>query len=194
MYDPIRRIVAEYFATGRAEGVLTRCAQTFERKTFGDPDFAQRYVKSNRSALAHLRDLDIPGAFRNARSKRTSVVVGKLEILSTADFFAQYMRTAANGKERDVAVIVNPSGTKKRLPEQRKLWAGIESEVAFRAAAADGISVDEVIFVDLPRKEIHRFKGPKSRLWAEIDATCERIYRDWRDIRLEAEGYGEERA
>jgi hypothetical protein len=194
MYDPIRRIVAEYFAGGRPEAILTRCAETLDRKTFGDPTFDERYHKSNRTALAHLRALDLPGTFENVRARRASVTVAKLSVLSTADFYARYVPNAANGKSREVAVIVYPSGIKKRLPEQRKSWANIESEVAFRAAAANGIAVEEVFYVDLPRNELHRFKSPKSRLWEEIDATCERIYRDWRDIRLEIDRAGEEPA
>jgi hypothetical protein len=120
------------------------------------------------------------------------VVADKVTILSTVDFYGRFIPNAANGKERTVGVIVNPSGIKKRHPDQRLLWAQIESEGAFRAADAHGIVMEEVIYIDLMRSELQRFKGPRKRLWGEIVATCQRIFRDWRDIRLEREGFGRE--
>ncbi len=55
-----------------------------------------------------------------------------------------------------------------------------------RAAMENAVKIDEVFYIDLPRGEITRYKSPKQTIWAEIDATCERIFRDWRDIRLAA--------
>jgi hypothetical protein len=48
------------------------------------------------------------------------------------------------------------------------------------------------MYLDLGRGESQRFKQPKQRIWAEIEATCERIFRDWRDIRLEIRAKGQE--
>jgi len=192
MYDPIRRIVREYFADGRSSTVLDRCADTLARKQFDNPSFDEKWHKSNQSALAHLRNLSVPGTFHETRVARTSVAADKVTVISTVDFYGRFTPNAANGKERSVGVIVNPSGIKKRHPEQRTLWAQIEGEVAFRAAEAHGISIEEVIYIDLTRGELQRFKGPKKRLWSEIVATCQRIFRDWRDIRLEREGFGRE--
>ncbi|MGA8533207.1 MAG: hypothetical protein WB615_03745 [Candidatus Tumulicola sp.] len=191
MYDPIRRIVPEYFGSSRAGVILERCAHTLDQKQFEDPTFDEMYRKSNRSALVHLSDLVMPGAFEDLRTLRASVAIGKFVVRSTVDFYAQFVPDAANGKKRSVGVIVYPSGIRKRLPEQRRVWAKIESEVAFRAAASNGIDVEEIMYVDLPRIELYRFKGPSKRLWPEIDATCHRIYRDWRDIRLLMDGSGE---
>jgi hypothetical protein len=192
MYDPIRRIVHEYFASGRSSAVLGRCADTLARKQFDNPSFDEKWHKSNKSALAHLRNLSVPGTFCDTRVARLSIAADKVTVFSTVDFYGRFVPSAANSKERSVGVIVNPSGIKKRLPDQRKLWAQIESEVAFRAADAHGIVIEEVIYIDLMRSELQRFKGPRKRLWAEIVATCERIYRDWRDIRLKREGFGRE--
>lgn len=185
MYDPIRRILPEYFACGQQEDVLLRCEETLKRKHFDDAEFEERWRKSNRSALAHLRDLSLGGTFENVRSPKASITIGKFDVLSTVDFYGEVVPFATNGKPKSAAVIIYPSGIKKRTPEDRKRWAEIEGEVAFRAAGAGSITVDEVLYVDLPRNEHYRFKSPRTRIWSEIDATCERIFRDWRDLRLE---------
>lgn len=184
MYDPIRRIIPEYLAGTRDDAVLERCRLTLQNRHFDNPRFGQQFVKSNSAALAHLRDIDLAGRFENVTARRGAVTVGKLNVLSTADFYARYI-PEGRSKEKTCCVIVYPAGIKKRAPVDQHLWAAIESEVAFRAANANGIDIEEVLYIDLPRQNIHRFKSPKARLWAEIDATCERIYRDWRDIRLE---------
>lgn len=118
----------------------------------------------NRNALVHLRDFPIPGTFHDTHAARASVTADKLSIISTVDSYGRFLPGAANSKERDVAVIVNPSGIKKLLPEQRKLWAQIEGEVAFQAALAYSASLDEVIYIDLARSELHRLRGAKKRL------------------------------
>ena len=82
-------------------------------------------------------------------------------------------------------MIVNPSGIKLASEEKRDVWKSIECEVAYRAALATNLELDEVVYVDLPKDVVTWHKVPKKRVWAEIDATCERIFRDWRDIRLE---------
>ena len=193
LYDPIRRIVSEYFRRGRAEDVLLRCEGTLDRKHFDDASFEERWLKSNRAAVAHLRGIELPGSFEEVRPLKTSITIGQLDVFSTVDFYARFAPSATNAKRKAVAVIVSPSGIKKPKLEDRKRWAEIESEVGFRAAAANGIILDEVFYIDLPHDEHYRFKSPKARVWSEIDATCERIFRDWRDLRLETTGgYGEE--
>ena len=135
LYDPVRRAVPDYFADRRSEAVLERCTQTLERKQFDNPIFDAKYHKSNRTAIAHLRDLSLDGTFENVQSRRLSVRIGKINVLSTVDFYAHYTPTIQAAKPRDVAVVVYPSGIKKPRPEQRELWATIESEVAFSRGA-----------------------------------------------------------
>jgi hypothetical protein len=192
MYDPIRRIVPEYFANNREAVTLTRCAETLALKRFRTEDFTERYHKTNRSALAHLRDFDIRGMFEMVSPARASITVGKLTVISTVDFYARYVPSASNSKPRQVGVIVNPAGIRKVKEDQRKMWALIEAEVAFRAAASKGIKIEGIMYLDLGRGDLHRFKQPRQRIWAEIDATCDRIFRDWREIRLEMQTGGEE--
>jgi hypothetical protein len=127
-------------------------------------------------------------------SKRFSVRVGKIDVLSTVNFYADFIPAAPRAKHKHVAVIVNPSGIPKRTEEHRKTWAQIEGEVAFRAAASHKSQVDEIMYLDLVKNELHFHKGPKKQIWSEIDATCERIFRDWRDIRLEMQQGEEESA
>lgn len=187
MYDSVRRIVPEYFESGRDDAILSRTERHLAEKDFANPDFAQTWLKSNRAAIANLRALRLRGEFRDviARLTKAEITVGKIRVLSTADFYATYVPAAANGKAKRVGVIVNPSGI-RRPAEKRATWIAIECEVAIRAARAKGVEIDEVMYVDLPKNEIVRRTGPKKAIWAEIDATCERIFRDWREIRLEA--------
>jgi hypothetical protein len=95
-----------------------------------------------------------------------------------------FVPKAANGKPHRVAVIVNPSKIKGG-EEKRKMFMKIESEVAFQAALAGGMKIDEVFYLDLQRRDVYRHEGPKKTIKAEIDAACYRLFRDWRDIRLE---------
>lgn len=185
MYDAIRRIVPEYFKSGRSDDVLTATERFLAEKTFSNPEFAETWHKSNKTAIANLRALQIRGEFHDLRTKKTDITVGKIRVLSTADFYATYAPAATNGKTKCVAVIINPSGI-KRPEDKRKTWIAIESEVALRAALNNDIRLDEVLYIDLPKGLISRHTGPKKTVWAEIDATCERIFRDWREIRLEA--------
>jgi hypothetical protein len=192
MYDPIRRIIVEYFSRERDIAILDRCKETLALKRFRTEDFTERYHKTNRSALAHLRDFDIRGTFELVTPARASILVGKLTVISTVDFYARYVPSASNGKPRQVGVIVNPAGIRKSKEEQRKMWALIEAEVGFRAAAEKATKIEEMMYLDLGRGELYRFKQPRQRIWAEIDATVERIFRDWREIRLEIQAGGEE--
>lgn len=185
MYDSVRRIVPEYFSRGRSEEVLERAERVVADKHFANEDFNETWHKSNRVALQNLRALKVPGEFQNVHVKRTFVIVGRVRVLSTVDFFASYVPKSANGRKKQVGVIVNPSGIKRSV-DKRKNWIAIESEVAVRAAAEHGVEIDEVWYVDLAKNEIIKHTGPKKTVGAEIDATCERIYRDWRDLRLEA--------
>jgi hypothetical protein len=185
MYDSIRRLVPEYFRKGRDQAILDRTEQFLETKHFKKPSFDETWHKSNRVALSNMRALKLSGEFQDVISQRTSIQAGKLTVLSTVDFFGTFSPTAANGKPRLVGVIVNPSGIKKASDEKRKLWMQIESEVAIRAAHASKIEIAEIMYVDLPKQIVYRHVGPKKRVWDEIDATCERILRDWHAIRLE---------
>lgn len=191
MYDPIRRIIVEYFSHERDVTVLDRCAETLAQRRFKTVDFTERYHKTNRSALAHLRDFDIKGTFEKVQTARASIPVGKLTVISTVDFYARYVPSAANSKSRAVGVIVNPAGIRKSKEEQRTMWALIEAEVGFHAAAKRGATLATVLYLDLGRGQLYRFKQPRRRIWSEIEATCERIFRDWREIRLEMQ-VGEE--
>jgi hypothetical protein len=185
MYDSVRRALPEYFGGGRSGAVLDRVGMMLENRQFKNAEFDETWHKSNRAALQHLRELDIGGAFEDVRSARAHVSVANLRINSTADFYATLVPTARNAKAKRVAVIINPSGIKVSSAEKRKTWAAIESEIAWRCAADESVDIEEVLYIDLPKHQIHRHKGPKVRVWDEIDATCERIVRDWREIRLD---------
>jgi hypothetical protein len=67
-----------------------------------------------------------------------------LRVNSTADFYATLVPRARNAKAKRVAVIVNPSGIKVSSAEKRKTWAAIESEIAWRCAADEGIEIEDV--------------------------------------------------
>lgn len=184
MYNSIRRIVPEYFKDGRPEDLLVQTERFLADKSFASAEFSETWHKSNRAALANLRGLQIKGQFCEVHTQKTAITANKIRILSTADFYATYVPLSHNSKAKQVAVILNPSGVKKPQ-DKRKTWVAIESEVAIRAASHHGIVVEEVLYIDLPKGEISRHAGPKKTVWAEIDATCERIFRDWREIRVE---------
>jgi hypothetical protein len=185
MYDPMRRILVEYFGAGRNIEVIERARSLVEQPRFVNADYYEKWRKSNQNALAHLQEIDLGGTFNDVRAAKASVSVGEVVVNSTVDFYATFMPSAKNAKPRRVAVIVNPSGIKLSSVEKRKTWIDIEGEVARHAAADRGFEIDEVIYIDLPKREAHRLRGGKARVWSEITATCERILRDWRDIRLD---------
>jgi hypothetical protein len=88
-------------------------------------------------------------------------------------------------KARHVAVIVNPSGIPRKEEAAIAKWSEIECEIAFRASKINDVKIEEVFYVDLVRERMYRYLKPSERLWADIDATCERIVREWREIRIE---------
>jgi hypothetical protein len=182
LYDPVRKVIPEYFRSGRESAVLDRVTKQLETRQFNDRDFTDMWYKSNSSAVAALRDLDLRGTFEDIVSARPSVTAAGLRIISTADFYATFVPKL--GKTRRVGVIVNPSGVTVRN-EKRTIWINIESEIALRAAASERIEVEEAMYVDLRKGDVTRYSGPKKRIWDEIHATSERIVRDWRDIRIE---------
>lgn len=184
MYDLVRRSLPEYFGNGRSEETLDRLGVMLKKRQFSNAEFDATWHKSNRAALQHLRELNLGGRFEDVRARRSQLDVRRLRVYSTVDFYATFIPDSRRAKTRAVAVIINPSGI-KGAEEKRKLWAAIESEIAWRCADEHGIEIDEVMYVDLPKQVIYRHKGPKIRLWDEVDATCERIARDWREIRLE---------
>jgi hypothetical protein len=183
MYDPVRKIVPEYFGTDRNPAVLDRVAAHLAEHGFKTREFTDKWYKSNSSALRALRDLDLAGVIHDVRSQRASITVGKLRIISSVDFYATFVPRL--GKTRRVGVIINPSGIRRASAEVRRTWISIEAEVAWRAAQAGNIEIDEIVYIDLPKSDIQRYKGPKIRIWGEVGATCQRIVRDWREIRLE---------
>jgi hypothetical protein len=183
MYDPVRKVLPEYFHADRDPAVLDRVAAELRGRGFKTRRFTDRWYKSNSSALRALRDLNLPGEMRDILAPRASVTVGDLRVASSADFYATFVPRL--GKARRVAVIVNPSGIRKASAEVRRTWINIESEVAWRAAESAGVKTDEILYIDLPKSDVQRYKGPKRRIWDEVGATCERIVRDWRDISAE---------
>jgi hypothetical protein len=187
MYDMRRNTVAEYFKTGRDRAVLERVAAQLQETHFENPNYDQTWHKSNRLALKHLHEFKLNGTFQDVIAvKRHAIKLGKFEVRSTGSFYATFIPTSTHAKAKNVCVIVSPSGIKKTQENDRKLWVSIEGEVAFQAAASHGVPLnDGIMYLDLIRGELHLYQGPKSRIWAEMEATCERIFRDWRDIRLE---------
>jgi hypothetical protein len=183
MYDPVRKILREYFGSGRDGTVLDRVAAQLSARGFKTREFTDKWYKSNSSALRALRDLDLGGEMHDVRSPRAAVTVGALRVISSVDFYATFVPRL--GKTRRVGVVINPSGIRKASAEVRRTWISIESEVAWRAAQAAGIEIDEIMYIDLPKSDVQRYKGPKVRIWDEVGATCKRIVRDWREIRLE---------
>lgn len=194
MYDPVRRVVAEYFGKGRDGRVLERISATMEGRRFGNATYDETWHKSNRVALKGLESLTLPGTFSDVRShnRRHSVQVGPLQVRSTVDFYAVYKPLARNGKAKSVGVIVNPAGVQKSSAEKRRAWINIECEVATRVAMALGIEINEIMYVELSKGLITRYTGPKKSIWAESEATCELIFRDWKSIRLDSGDISEE--
>jgi len=188
LYDPIRKALPDYFRSDRDSAVLDHVAEKLETREFRTREFSDTWYKSNSAALAALRDLDLRGTFEDVTTSRASIIAAKLRIISTADFYATFV--PKQGKRRRVGVIVNPSGITVRA-DKRGTWINIESEIACRAAAAHDLKIDEAMYIDLRKGDITRYNGPKKLMWNEIVATCERIVRDWRDIRMER-GTGEE--
>lgn len=190
MYDPIRKCVREYFRSGRDLKVLERASNFHKQRHFANPDYEATYHKSNEAALDNLRSIKLRGEFHDVVGANAAMHSNGMRILSTADFYARYMPKAANGKERQVAVIVNPSKIAGSA-EKRKALIKVESEVAFQAAVSSGMTIDEVLYLDLQRQDVYWHEGPKKTIKAEIDATCYRLVRDWREIRIEMTRGGE---
>lgn len=187
MYDPVRKILPEYFGADRDPVILDRVAAQLGGRAFKTREFTDTWYRSNSSALRALRDLDLAGAMEDVRSSRASVMVGKLRVISSVDFYGTFIPRL--GKRRRVGVIVNPSGIRKASAEVRRTWISIEAEVALRAADASHFEIEEIMYIDLPKSDVQRYKGPKTRIWDEVGATCERIVRDWREIRIERDRF-----
>jgi hypothetical protein len=193
MYDPVRKIIPEYFGNIRAAETLSRVRELLSAKHFANNEFEERWRRSNLAALSNLENMLFPGKLTQVRSKRVGMRVGRLDVNSTVDVYALVPVRGAKAREgRRIGLIINPGGISKKDPSDRRRWVSIEAETAWQCAVANSIPLDIIWYADLPRRELHRHTGPRKRLRAEIEATCERIYRDWRDIRLEMTGQGEE--
>lgn len=190
MYDPIRKVLAEYYRSGRDSMVLDRVAALLDAPSAAKPAFVAQRRKSNRAAIAHLRDLNIEGSFEEIEVRRTDITVDRVRIKSTADFYAIFRPANKRMKPRRVAAIYNLSGIDKAASGDRLRWMQIEAEFVFRASSAHGIDLDEVFYIDVRREERHVFSKPSSGLWKDLEAICERIYREWLEIRLEQTSRG----
>lgn len=188
LYDPVRKVLPEYFRAGRDAAVLRRVVSLLEAPSDADPTFVENRRKSNRSAIAHLEQMEFDGAFLDVASKRLDIMIQNVRVKSTVDFYATFRPKNKRMKARKVGVIVNPSGIPRKEEADVALWWHIECEVAFRTAKAAGIKLDEIIYVDLAHEKKYNYPKPAERLWADIDATCERILREWKEIRLESAG------
>lgn len=123
----------------------------------------------------------------------SSAIVGGLHVKSSVDFIATYTPTSSRVKPRRVAAIVNPSGIRRGNPDMRTRFARVESELALRMIKADNLTVDECWYVDLPKESIsERYAHTSDRMWANIDAACERIVEDFKRYRLQSERPTEE--
>lgn len=188
MYDPVRKVLAEYFRDRRDQAVLERVVKLLDAPSEADPGFIAKRRKSNRSAIAHLEQMQFDGEFNEVESRRTDIVIQKVRVKSTADFYAKFVPKNKRMNIRHVGVIVNLSGIPRKEGPDIKKWWEIECEIAFRAAKASGIRLDEIFYIDLVREQMHKYLMSSERLWADIDATCERIVREWKEIRLESTG------
>jgi hypothetical protein len=188
MYDPVRKVLPEYFRTKRDATVLQRVVRLLDAPSDADPGFIEKRRKSNRNAIAHLEQLQFDGEFADVKSRRIDIAVQKVRVKSTVDFYATFIPASRRKKPRHVGVIVNPSGIPRKDEADIKKWWEIECEIAFRAAKVEGITLNGILYVDLGHEKIHEYLKPSERLWADIDATCERIVREWKEIRIEASG------
>lgn len=187
MYDPIRKNLREYFAGGQDSKTLARVRELIEKHPV-ENKFDDTYRKSNSRALNNIGNLDLNGKFSDVERYASSTMAGGLLVKSSVDFVATFLPYRAQGKKRRVAVIVNPSGIHRGKPDVRKRFARIECEFALRMLTADKIEVDECSYIDLPKEAIvERYLQPSTRLWANIDAACERIVVDFKRYRLERE-------
>lgn len=190
MYDPIRKFVRDYFKSGRDDQVLERASSFHRSKHFANADYETMYHKANETAIANLRAIKVRGDFHDVVVAGAALTSNGVRVTSTAEFYALFVPKAANGKRKRVAVIVNPSKI-KGTSEKRKTWLNIESEVAFQAAIINGANIDEVFYLDLQKQDLYQHEGPKKTIKAEIDATCYRLIRDWRELRIEMSRGGE---
>jgi hypothetical protein len=182
MYEPIRRVVRDYFQSGRDADVLERITRNLESRHFDNADYDAIWHRSNATAIRNLRAIPIKGEFRDFSVLKTNITVSGVRVLSTVDFYATYVPKASNGTTRRFGVIVNPSGIKKAA-EKRKQWIRIESELAYRSAVGAAQNIDGIMYLDLAKQDVTLHLGPKKPIWSEIEATCYRLLRDWRELR-----------
>jgi hypothetical protein len=185
MYDPVRKVLPDYFRAKRDATVLLPVEQRLDEPSKADPGFIEKRRKANRNAITHLKQMQFNGEFINVKRCRLDIVVQNVRVKSTVDFSATFVPANRLKKERCVGVIVNLSGIARKAEADVKKWWEIECEIAFRAANANAIGLDEVFYVDLSREKIHVYRKPRNLLWADIDAICERILREFREIRIE---------
>jgi hypothetical protein len=188
MYDPVRKVLSEYFAGGRDASVLQRVVRLLDAPSDADPSFIEKRRKSNRSAIAHLEQMQFEGEFTDVQARRLAIDIQKVRVKSTADFYATFKPQKKRMKWRHVGVIVNPSGVTRKEEADVTKWWEIECEVAFRAAKAHEIKLDEILYIDLGHEQTYKYPRSSERLWADIDAICERILREWKEIRIETSG------
>jgi len=184
MYDPVRKILREYFSGGRDVAVLSRVRDVLKRQPI-ETKFDAASTRSNLRALANLENLQLRGDLADIERYSSSTVVAGLEVRATVDFLANFRPAAIRTRRRRVAVIVNPSGVRRGKPEARTRFARIECEFALRMLGADRADVDECWYIDLPKEAVvERYARVSSRLWADIDAACERMVEDFKRYRL----------
>jgi hypothetical protein len=191
MYEPIRRVVRDYFQSGRDADVLDRITRNLETRHFDNADYDAIWHRSNSTAIRNLRSIPIKGEFQDVNVLKTNIIVSGVRVISTVDFYATYVPKASNGTTRRVGIIVNPSGIRKPT-EKRKQWVRIESELAFRAAIGAAQNIEGIMYLDLAKQEVNFHLGPKKTIWSEIEATCYRLLRDWRELRTTGVRHGEE--
>lgn len=188
MYDPVRKVLSEYFRSGRDPAVLRRVVSLLESPSNADTGFAEKRRKSNRSAIAHLGNVAFDGDFTEIERHRVDIVVQNVRVKATTDFYATFVPANKRMKARRVGVIINPSGIPRNAEADIQKWWEIECEIALRSARANNLKLDEVDYVNLRRESVHKYTKERKRLWADIDATCERILREWTEIRIETSG------
>ena len=68
MYDPIRRMIPDYFKSGRDSAVLDQVTAQLDEKRFDNPIFDEKWHKANRAAIENLLSIKLNGTFENIQS------------------------------------------------------------------------------------------------------------------------------
>ncbi len=178
--SPAKELVYAFHRSGQKDDALNRAIERSAEAPPGETAFEKGRRRSMLRAAKHLRDFGNAFPFHDVRQRSLHTVISGLRVRVSLDFLATL--DTRDGPQT-LGVIYNVAEEISDHPDQLKVYAQIEGEVAFRVLREHISDIAAVWYIDLlGERVVKRQVKPSIGTWKEVETVCDDILIAYRVI------------